>query len=122
MARTHALQRITLQVSLPRAPGEKGREGIAIMLERLTTPPLACPLLDEAFDTRKNIDAVSQGPQMQAGLPPGELCGTLSLVLGCPRPPATTTLQLSPGQILLDHLLNGAGKHRTMLVRTRANP
>src|SRR5262245_16627715 len=117
MERTHALQRITFQVSLPRAPGEKGREGIAIMFERLTTPVLACPLLDKAFDTRKNINAVSQSPQMEAGLPPSELCGTLSLVLGCPRPPSTAALQLSPGQILLDHLPDGAGKHRTLLVR-----
>jgi hypothetical protein len=121
MERTYALQRITLQVSLPRAPGEKGREGIAIMLERLTTPPLVCSLLNEAFDTRENIDAVSQGPQMQVGLPPGELRGTLSLVLGRPWTPSMSTLELSPGEIFLDHFPDSPGKHRTMLIRARAN-
>jgi hypothetical protein len=117
MERAKALEWIAFQVSPRRAPGKKGHEGIAFMPERLTTPPLARPLLDEAFDTRENMYAVSQGQEMQVGLPPGELRGTLLLVLGRPWTPPTPALQLSPGEVFCDHRPNGTGQCRTLLVR-----
>ena len=92
------------------------------MLERLTTPPLLITALEEAFNTRENIDAVSQGSEMQVSLPPCQLRGTLSLVLGRPRPPSMAALQLSPGEIFLDYFPNLSGKHHTVMIRTRANP
>jgi hypothetical protein len=122
MERAQALERIALQVSTPRAPGEKGGKGIAIMFERLTTPPLARSLLDEAFDTWENIDTVSQELKMQVSLPPGELGRPLALMLRCPGASPASALKRPPSQIFFDYLTDRSGKHRTLRIKTRANP
>src|SRR5262245_58217101 len=59
--------------------------------------------------------------QVQMLLPPAELGCTHTLMLRCPGPSPAGALKGTPGQVLLDHLADGSGKSRVLLVRAGAH-